>query len=197
MFPMARGKSNQTSEDYVEKLVKEVSEAHELARTKLKMSLKRMKRNYDLRILTRTYEEGDAVYVLDTATLKGKCKKLSPPWKGPGIIEKKISSYIYRVKMRNAVFVMNHDRLKPCKDRQLPKWIQTWRENPQEVNSDESEELYCLCRKPWNGRFMIACDFCNEWFHGSCVNITQTEALSIDKYKCTQCKGGSRSDAKQ
>ena len=38
-----------------------------------------MKRNYDLRLLERNYEVGDAVYMLDTATLKGKCKKLCPP----------------------------------------------------------------------------------------------------------------------
>lgn len=47
-----------------------------------------MKRDYDQKILAKAYK-GDIVYVLDTATVKGKCRKLTPPWKGPGLIVKK------------------------------------------------------------------------------------------------------------
>jgi len=50
------------------------------------------------------------------------------------------------------------------------------------------EELYCSCRRPWEGRFMIMCDYCKEWYHGSCVNISSTEALDIDK--CGVCRRG-------
>ena len=63
-----------------------LQEAHKLARDRLKSSSKRMKRNYDLSVLERNYEVGDRVYLLDTAVLKGKCRKLCPPWKGPGVI---------------------------------------------------------------------------------------------------------------
>lgn len=49
-----------------------------------------MKRDYDLNILKKAFEVGDIVYVLDTATVKGKRRKLTPPWKGPGLIVKKI-----------------------------------------------------------------------------------------------------------
>ena len=38
-------------------------------------------------------------------------------------------------------------------------------------------------------RFMIQCDFCEEWYHRSCVNLTATHALAIDRYKCSGCKG--------
>ena len=31
---------------------------------------------------------------------------------------------------------------------------------------------------------MIQCETCKEWYHGSCVNITPTDALDIDEYKC-------------
>ncbi|KAH3807107.1 hypothetical protein DPMN_135440 [Dreissena polymorpha] len=37
------------------------------------------------------------------------------------------------------------------------------------------------------GRFMIQCDHCDEWYHGSCVNITATDALDIQKYHCPNC----------
>ncbi|KAH3733982.1 hypothetical protein DPMN_040421 [Dreissena polymorpha] len=80
----------------------------------------------------------------------------------------------------------------PCRDRSLPEWIakikrgETSGTPKQESEVDNKE--YCVCRKPYSGRFMIQCDFCEEWYHGSCVNVTATEALEIDKYKCRACK---------
>ena len=61
-------------------------------------SEERMKRDYDLKVYARAYDKGDLADILDTATVKGKCRKLSPSWKGPGIVIKKLSSYLYRVK---------------------------------------------------------------------------------------------------
>ena len=58
-------------------------------------SLKRMKTSYDLKILLRPYDKGVVVYILDTATIKGKSKKLLSPWKGPVIIIDKLSPYLY------------------------------------------------------------------------------------------------------
>ena len=77
MFPQ---KGEHFEEDnYAHQLAQDLQSAHECARGKLKAATKRMNGNYDLRLLERNYEVGDAVYVLDTATLKGKCKKLCPP----------------------------------------------------------------------------------------------------------------------
>lgn len=191
MFPNVHEKY-EDQENYVADLTKTMKTAHESARLSLRTSMKRMKRNYDLRVLQRPYAEGDVVYLLDTATLKGKSRKLSSPWKGPGIIVKKLSAYLYRIKLRNAVLVINHDRMMPCKDRKLPDWIVKFRKSPKEEDQDQNEEddktEYCICRKSYSGRFMIQCDFCNEWYHGSCVNITASDALEIDKYKCKACK---------
>ena len=54
------------------------------------------------------------------------------------------------------------------------------------------EELYCICRKPDNGTFMIGCDgTCDDWFHGKCVGIEERDKNLIDKYICPSCtKGG-------
>ncbi|KAH0057375.1 hypothetical protein KCU86_g4327, partial [Aureobasidium melanogenum] len=52
----------------------------------------------------------------------------------------------------------------------------------QNMSGDDGEEeergeisdtdLYCICRKPDTGTFMIGCDGgCDDWFHGKCVNI--------------------------
>ncbi len=180
-------------DDYVAKLTNDIQKAHSQARETLKTSFRRMKRNYDLRLLERPYEEGDVVYILDTAVVKGKSRKLSQPWKGPAVIVSKLSSSLYRVKLKNAVFVTNHDRLKPCRDREIPLWIRTWHDNPSVASNplDQlDQDVYCFCRQPWQGRFMIQCDYCDEWYHGSCVNVTAAEALDIQKYKCNTCKRG-------
>jgi hypothetical protein len=40
---------------------------------------------------------GDLVYQLDTATVKGKTRKLSPSWKGPGVVIEKLTFYVLLV----------------------------------------------------------------------------------------------------
>uniref|UniRef100_UPI00358FF6CA lysine-specific demethylase 7B-like n=1 Tax=Myxine glutinosa TaxID=7769 RepID=UPI00358FF6CA len=48
--------------------------------------------------------------------------------------------------------------------------------------------LYCLCRLPYDvTRFMIECDVCNDWFHGSCVDVEEHQAVDIDLYHCPKC----------
>jgi COMPASS component SPP1 len=34
-----------------------------------------------------------------------------------------------------------------------------------------------------------ACDNCEEWYHGDCINITASEAKSIKRYFCPPCVG--------
>lgn len=36
-------------------------------------------------------------------------------------------------------------------------------------------------------RFMIQCDTCEIWYHGSCVGIEEDEADLIEEYKCDLC----------
>jgi len=31
--------------------------------------------------------------------------------------------------------------------------------------------LYCICRRPYDNRAMIACDQCDEWYHFDCINL--------------------------
>lgn len=52
-------------------------------------------------------------------------------------------------------------------------------------DNDDDGELFCICRKPDNHTWMIACDGgCEDWFHGKCVNIDPKDADLIDKYIC-------------
>ena len=57
------------------------------------------------------------------ASVKGQCEKLCPSWKGPGIIERKFPSNVFRVKLRDAIMVLNHEQIKPCRGRAFPAWI--------------------------------------------------------------------------
>ncbi|XP_031568389.1 lysine-specific demethylase 7B-like [Actinia tenebrosa] len=52
----------------------------------------------------------------------------------------------------------------------------------------DKPERYCICRKPYDSsQFMIACDSCGEWFHGSCVGIQEHQASDIERYHCPNC----------
>lgn len=75
-------KTDDSLDDYVKKLREAIWTAHETARDTLKTTQNTMKLDYDVRIRERQYKVGDVVYVLDTAKIKGRAKKLDPPWKG-------------------------------------------------------------------------------------------------------------------
>ncbi|KAJ3176731.1 Lysine-specific demethylase 7A [Geranomyces variabilis] len=60
---------------------------------------------------------------------------------------------------------------------------------PPKTNTTISTELYCICRKPWDGKqFMIECDMCREWFHGKCVGVRSTKKNMPETYHCAVCK---------
>ncbi|KAK4466708.1 Set1 complex component spp1 [Cladorrhinum samala] len=61
-------------------------------------------------------------------------------------------------------------------------------------NSSESDSgPYCLCRGPDNHRFMIACDRCEDWFHGECIGMDKwTGENLVQKYICPNCSDGDR-----
>lgn len=44
--------------------------------------------------------------------------------------------------------------------------------------------LYCICRKPYDGKAMVACDQCDEWYHMACLGLRSSPKLFI----CAACK---------
>ncbi|KAF2746650.1 MAGE-domain-containing protein [Sporormia fimetaria CBS 119925] len=67
--------------------------------------------------------------------------------------------------------------------------------HPSDDDGDSSDDntLYCICRKPDNHRWMIACDGgCEDWFHGSCVNMVQADEELVDKFICPNCQAAGR-----
>ena len=46
-------------------------------------------------------------------------------------------------------------------------------------------QVYCTCRLPDTGDVMVSCDDCHEWYHVSCLNLTQSP--STDTWFCSSC----------
>ena len=63
-------------------------------------------------------------------------------------------------------------------------------------------KIYCICRKPETNKKvekkMIGCDFCAEWYHGSCLDLNEEDIKDLTrfgfKWKCPKCE---LSDSKQ
>jgi hypothetical protein len=52
-----------------------------------------------------------------------------------------------------------------------------------------SEDLLCFCKKPYDATlFMIRCDCCANWFHGSCVGVNPEEGDVLPEYFCQSCR---------
>lgn len=178
--------------EYVCKLKEASIRAHEIARQKLKTSHSYMKRDYDVRIRQVQYKPGDLVYILNMANRKGKSKKLESPWKGPGVVLAKITSYVYKVQLEKMITVINHDRMKRCGDLETPTWVKKKQKEvidgvPANLDTDDLE-IFCFCRKGDNGSFMIQCDMCDEWYHGDCVGVSAELADNWTEYFCPTCQ---------
>ncbi|CAH0380555.1 unnamed protein product [Bemisia tabaci] len=90
---------------------------------------------------------------------------------------------------------LDGDEIAAALDDNLPS------EDDQSWNSeDDPDRLWCICKKPHNNRFMICCDTCEEWFHGSCVGITKAMGEDMEKkgieWVCPQCKEKKPQDGK-
>ncbi|XP_071501633.1 nucleosome-remodeling factor subunit BPTF-like [Diadema antillarum] len=54
---------------------------------------------------------------------------------------------------------------------------------------ETGDELYCICKTPYDAsKFYIGCDVCLNWFHGSCVKVTEKMAAALKEYVCDACK---------
>jgi hypothetical protein len=55
-------------------------------------------------------------------------------------------------------------------------------------DDDDDEEVYCLCKQPWGGKFMICCDTCDIWYHAECIGLKEEVAKTLKGYTCKFCR---------
>ena len=58
------------------------------------------------------------------------------------------------------------------------------------ISEEEVEELYCICRKPYNkqeGDSMAYCEKCLTWLHYKCAGVSRDVVKELDKFVCPQC----------
>ncbi|KAI6646658.1 Lysine-specific demethylase 7B-like [Oopsacas minuta] len=56
-------------------------------------------------------------------------------------------------------------------------------------NTAKKSPFYCFCRsRSKDTEFMIQCDGCDIWYHGSCVELREEETDIIDKFFCPPCR---------
>ncbi len=60
--------------------------------------------------------------------------------------------------------------------------------------AQEACKLWCLCKQPYNAdRPMLACDYCNDWFHWECVGLDapgddeDDEDVAPPDFRCPAC----------
>jgi len=46
---------------------------------------------------------------------------------------------------------------------------------------------HCVCGGPSDGRFMLSCDDCGEWFHGHCVKVMKDSLDDHEEWRCPSC----------
>ena len=50
---------------------------------------------------------------------------------------------------------------------------------------EDASEKYCICRRGDDTiNYMLMCEICKEWFHGSCLKIIKANADKISQYIC-------------
>ena len=178
------GKNNEPNENYLAELRDDIQFAHDTARDKLKTTSEYAKKYYDRQAHVKRFSVGDAVYVLRKRQDKGLCQKLCPKFEGPAIITEVKSPYIYKILVDNRTNkIVNHDSLKICQDKMLPKWINRVKENLK----THGLQTYCICEQPYGGEFMAQCNSCNQWFHPHCMGVTKKYLQTCDEFICIEC----------
>ena len=108
--------------DYVEDLQTKMLRCHEFARSHLRKSAERQKRNYDVKVNGSVFKTGEYVWLFTPKRQIGRTPKLQRYWDGPYRIIEKISDALYKIQKsaRTKEKVIHFNRLKPYTGKLAP-----------------------------------------------------------------------------
>ncbi|KAL7542987.1 hypothetical protein ACHAXR_013288 [Thalassiosira sp. AJA248-18] len=52
---------------------------------------------------------------------------------------------------------------------------------------EDGGNRHCICGGPGDGSFMLGCDSCDRWYHGSCMKIDKETGDALSKWICPPC----------
>jgi hypothetical protein len=66
----------------------------------------------------------------------------------------------------------------------MPEETQLWN------TIEDQGTRHCICGGPGDGSFMLGCDTCDRWFHGSCLKIDTATGDALSNWMCPPCSEG-------
>jgi hypothetical protein len=90
-----------------------MNKIHEIARHNMSLASDRQKKQYDHRANSISYQIGDKVWLTKEVKTKGRTPKLENRWVGPFEIIDVLSDLNYKIKSKNKIQIVHHNRLKP------------------------------------------------------------------------------------
>ena len=66
------------------------------------------------------------------------------------------------------------------------------------INNPEplDDKLYCICRQKWDGKLMIECELCDNWYHPECIGINEKDDIKLNLMYiiCSLCRYSTQND---
>ena len=99
--------------------------AHHMAKRHLKVSAKRRTDYYDMKSNLISIEPFDKVWFLNENRKEECCQKLMPLYTGSYLVLQKLNDIKYKIHLngQGTIQVVNHDKLIPCENSIIPRWM--------------------------------------------------------------------------
>ena len=78
-------------------------------------------------------------------------------------------------------------------NKQLKPFPSTLRSIEKRTLFEVTVKVYCNCRMPEQGKWMVCCDKCNIWYHEGCISVpteVRNDKLNKVPWQCPQCQEG-------